>query len=366
MNKKILVFVIGMTPAIITETIYALAIQNAKWIPDEVLVFTTGYGLAQIKCRLLDSGVFSQLCQDLAVDIDFKISDVRVVEVNNHKLDDIRSVEDNTLFADFITFELYQLCKNNNTQIYVSLAGGRKTMGYYIGYALSLFGRQQDKLMHILVNEPFDKVYDFYYPTKKEQYYQIGSNHICSSQAKIELADIPFVRMRYSLPKELLQGKISFSQAVVTLQTAMSSNINRLVVDCVNKTIICNNKHIKLSAFHLAIYCYFARLQYLGNGYCALKRIDIVLLLELFASCLKNGKNNARFAQISATLNGLDFESTIRSAISKVNSKLRQELRHEAVSFQIEAVKKTDTKIKQYGIKINPEHIIILMMEKLC
>lgn len=39
-------------------------------------------------------------------------------------------------------------------------------MGFYIGYALSLFGRPQDKLSHVLVEEAFEQNREFFYPPK--------------------------------------------------------------------------------------------------------------------------------------------------------------------------------------------------------
>jgi CRISPR-associated protein (TIGR02584 family) len=52
--------------------------------------------------------------------------------------------------------------------LHVSIAGGRKTMGFYAGYALSLYGRAQDRMSHVLVDEKFEKGINFYYPSKNE------------------------------------------------------------------------------------------------------------------------------------------------------------------------------------------------------
>lgn len=38
-------------------------------------------------------------------------------------------------------------------------------MGFALGYAMSLFGRPQDCLSHVLVSDPYERVPDFYYPT---------------------------------------------------------------------------------------------------------------------------------------------------------------------------------------------------------
>jgi CRISPR-associated protein (TIGR02584 family) len=52
MSKNILLLVTGGTPQIITETIWALACDpqhNEQWIPDEVHIISTRYGLNKSK-----------------------------------------------------------------------------------------------------------------------------------------------------------------------------------------------------------------------------------------------------------------------------------------------------------------------------
>ena len=58
---------------------------------------------------------------------------------------------------------------DDDTQLMVSIAGGRKTMGYYAGYALTLFGRHQDQLSHVLVSEEFEGNRDFFFPTRQTE-----------------------------------------------------------------------------------------------------------------------------------------------------------------------------------------------------
>ncbi len=64
MVKNVLFLVTGMTPQIITETVWALACDpnnEEKWIPDEIHVLSTQDGLTQIKSRLLAAEIFNQL-----------------------------------------------------------------------------------------------------------------------------------------------------------------------------------------------------------------------------------------------------------------------------------------------------------------
>lgn len=78
-----------------------------------------------------------------------------------------------------------------------NLADGRKSMGFYIGYALSLFGRRQDRMSHILVEETFETHPEFFYPPKKPHFLNTRPYGMAdASKAQVMLAEIPFVRMR--------------------------------------------------------------------------------------------------------------------------------------------------------------------------
>ncbi|MDD2761211.1 MAG: CRISPR-associated ring nuclease, partial [Methylomonas sp.] len=55
--KRILLAVSGMSPQIVTETVYALAvIQAAPFVPTEIHLITTQSGARQAKLRLLAEG----------------------------------------------------------------------------------------------------------------------------------------------------------------------------------------------------------------------------------------------------------------------------------------------------------------------
>ena len=67
MQKNILFLVTGMTPQIVTETLYALAADpevSEKWVPTEIHVLTTAKGKIQIRSRLFNDGIFAQFLKD--------------------------------------------------------------------------------------------------------------------------------------------------------------------------------------------------------------------------------------------------------------------------------------------------------------
>ncbi len=65
--KNILITVTGMSPAIITETVYSLARESPIMIPDKIIAITTTSGKACIVKELFESNVWSQMLKDLKV-----------------------------------------------------------------------------------------------------------------------------------------------------------------------------------------------------------------------------------------------------------------------------------------------------------
>ncbi|QMT31185.1 CRISPR-associated ring nuclease [Alysiella filiformis] len=64
MKQKILVAVTGMTPQIVTETVYALH-KNHNWLPEKIIVLTTLEGKKRIVEQLLgEKGYFTRLLED--------------------------------------------------------------------------------------------------------------------------------------------------------------------------------------------------------------------------------------------------------------------------------------------------------------
>ena len=84
-------------------------------------------------------------------------------------LSDIRNAADNEAIADAITAVVRELTADADCAVHASIAGGRKTMGFYLGYALSLLGRSQDRLSHVLISSPFESNPEFFYPTPSPQ-----------------------------------------------------------------------------------------------------------------------------------------------------------------------------------------------------
>ena len=283
-KRKILVAVTGMSPQIVTETVYALHAQQ-NWQPDEIHVLTTQIGYDNITKALLgENGFFGRLCQEYELSaIQFDEQNIHVIcDAEGKKLADIRTPEENNLAADMIVNFIRKLCADENTELHVSIAGGRKSMGFYIGYALSLFGRPQDKLSHVLVEEAFEQNREFFYPPKTKTTLNTDRYGMKdAAQAQVMLAEIPFVRMSYGIPN-LTHDNVNYSSAVQLLQNSLqSNNIILNVKECTIQIGSSSPVKIKEKRF-FCTYVTLAELHKQGRN----------VQLKNQATCYDNIKNN--------------------------------------------------------------------------
>lgn len=233
--RRILLMVTGRSPQVVTETLYALCReQDPPFVPTEVRIVTTSEGAQDARLSLLseDPGWFGRLRRDWDLpEIRFGPEQIQMLtDGEGRPLADIRTRADNDQAADVIVDTVRRITDDDQCALHVSLAGGRKTMGYFLGYALSLYGRPQDRLSHVLVSPPFESNRDFFYPTPSPRV--IYTVHAVPAQqrpldardGRVTLADIPFVRLRDHLPghlKVLESGLMSFSEVVATTQQAL-------------------------------------------------------------------------------------------------------------------------------------------------
>jgi len=131
-------------------------------------------------------------------------------------------------------------------------------MGFYLGYALSLFGRPQDRLSHVLVSEPFEGNWDFFYPTPYDRVIETGEKKLANTaEARVSLAEIPFVSLRHGLPEALLEGSATFGSTVAAARRALGPP--ELVIDQASKSVRAGGEVLALAPFELAFLSWFAR-----------------------------------------------------------------------------------------------------------
>ncbi|AVO49258.1 TIGR02584 family CRISPR-associated protein [Melaminivora suipulveris] len=274
MPRRILLAVTGLSPQVLTETLYALAVAPepgaAPFVPTEIHLLTTDSGARLARTALLhpDGGQFHALLADYPTlgRPAFGEQHIHVIhDAAGQPLADIRTPEENACAADSITALMAELTRDEHAALHVSIAGGRKTMGFYLGYAFSLFARPQDELSHVLVSSPFENHPEFFYPpaTARRLAARDGQ-HLDTADARITLARIPVVRLRHGQPQALLQRRASFGETVAAIQQSLEPA--RLVIELRQRRVQCGDTLVPLPPAQLAWLAWWARQSLAGRG----------------------------------------------------------------------------------------------------
>lgn len=341
--RKILLCVTGLSPQIVTETLYALAVgRQQPFIPDEIHLLTTVEGAQRARLSLLseEPGWFYKLCSDFDLpDITFNDQTIRVIGDNEGTpLTDIRHPDDNRCAADTITNTVRQLTADDNTMLHVSIAGGRKTMGFYLGYALSLYGRPQDELSHVLVSEEFESSWNFFYPTPYSQVIEVRNKKLAdTSTAVVTLAEIPFVSLRQGLPESLISGKATFSEVVSAAQQSLMPAKLQLLLS--PRQLVCGQVTVTLPPVQFAFYQLFVE-DRLARGQGLHWATNTTLsssLLEHYASMM--GEHSGGYERLEKSQQQGMSKEYFEQIVSKINRQLKDQLAMASKHYEIARVK---------------------------
>src|SRR5579885_2566058 len=169
--RDVLVAVCGLTPQVVTETLWALHHRTPPIHPAEVWILTTERG--RRKCRealLAPSGAVARYVREYRPRPGPRCGPAQVIVLkgaDGRPLDDVRSERDSRAIADQLAEFLRRQTERVHTRLHCSVAGGRKTMGVLLAAALQLYGRPEDRLYHVLVTPEFESLAAFYFPPKE-------------------------------------------------------------------------------------------------------------------------------------------------------------------------------------------------------
>lgn len=338
--RRILVCVTGLSPQIVTETVYALAVEThgrPPFVPTEVHLISTVTGAEQARLALLapDRDQFGRLCQDYSlVGIDFSDQRIEVIRDNSgHAIEDIRTPQDNEAAADTITRHIARVTGDDQAAVHVSIAGGRKSMGFFAGYALSLFGRPQDRLSHVLVSPPFESHRDFYYkPPVPVTLSGADGLEMSTDKASIHLAEIPFVPLRYGLHGPLLSRQCGYAETVRAWRQRTRDGDLRL--DTRRARVSWNGEVLKLRPAQMAVLVWLAcrRIDGVDDGWIGRREIAYERRVQLeFIDCVRKrfgegshacGVVEESFAHVGANDDKLGW---IGPHISRINAAITRE-----------------------------------------
>ena len=270
--RRVLLAVIGLTPQVLTETLWCLVRRAPPFVPTALRVLTTSEGATRLWLTLGAEGNarLQALADDLARPELAELLTRDAVDIatdpTGRPLDDIRTPDDHLAIADRLTRTVREITADPDTALHVSIAGGRKTMGFLAGYVLSLFARPQDRLSHVLVDRPFESHPQFFFPPARPEVLIVppDGRPVRTDAAAVTLAEIPFVRLRDGLPDDLLSSGASYVDAVAAAQAGVDEP--ELVLDVAGRKARAAGREIRLPPLQLAFLLAMARRRIGGDA----------------------------------------------------------------------------------------------------
>jgi CRISPR-associated protein (TIGR02584 family) len=257
-NNNILICVSGLTPQIVTETLFCLAVKDKITI-NEIYVITTKRGREVILGKDAHPATpktslkteIENLCKKYKIKKPlFQENDSHIIVAKEEsiELSDIRSDKDNILFPNKVCSFIREKTIDPKNILHCSITGGRKSMSVHLANALALFAREDDRLVHVLTKE--ENEFKGFYPANKKE------------AKDLQLSQIPFVRLRSLLSHEIKGEKLielNFDEIVSYTQAQLKiiSDKNLLVCDFDKRELRYCLETISFEPLEFLIYYFF-------------------------------------------------------------------------------------------------------------
>ena len=250
--KEILVISVGTTPQVITEALYHYYSTTPGWAFEEIKVLTTTQGEKTIIEALFKESRLNALETALGIpkgEIPFTKKDIMIVkDVDGNALDDIRGSENNSAIMGLVFQVLEEITNDDNTRLTATVAGGRKTMSVALGLGMNLYAREQDSLIHIMVDDSLFNNRDWFFPDDPSD-----------PKQRIEVGEIPFIRLNDEATRRM---DVSNPDRVLEIaQTRIDNSLQSPEIRIRKAEIICGDQHYKLSPSEIRLLRYFLKIK---------------------------------------------------------------------------------------------------------
>ena len=326
----VLIAGMGTSPAVLTETVWALAHQKKLVVPDEIVVLTTKPGKDALRTAVMSGGpsVWERLKaalrkEKIAIDgkLVFGDTSIRVMpDESGNEIVDLRTGADNLRAADFMLGELRKYTEDTETTILCSIAGGRKTMSALLFSCMTLLGREQDKVYHVLLPPVFEQGVEppFFFPEPGVTYTaKATGKKYKANKVQSELFEVPFVRMRGWYQEKFKNIPPSYRTLISKVQTVAPPAVAypEIEIDAWNGVVWLNGHIVSMSKP-----C-FAMLMLLADG-CPAKDLHGKLL------ALHKQTGAAKCDWLASFQEGSRFaDENCPEDVYKVQSELRKKLK---------------------------------------
>jgi CRISPR-associated protein (TIGR02584 family) len=265
--KNMLLAITGLSPQVITETLYALNQMNRP--VHAIHVITTRQGKDRLLAELLDGGNgpyyrYLDMYGVPAEGMDFGPGNIHVVRnTSGAEIDDIIDESDNAQMLGLCMEMTFQLTRDSESAVFFSIAGGRKTMGACLTLAAQMYGRPQDRLYHVLVSPEFESNRRFFFPPLESEKIELrgptGEPYYKETKyARINLVHMPFFSIRSQLSPEILDQPRDPATLMLSL---IRETPERLVVNLNEGKVRYLGAELDMMPSRLALYGFFALLK---------------------------------------------------------------------------------------------------------
>ena len=263
--NTVLLAVCGLSPQVITETLFALH-QQGRQI-DAIRVLTTRAGKDACVAGLFRAGDghYYRYLDEYGLPrdaIDFAPRHLLAVLADDGtEIDDITNEYDSERFLRLCMEETFALTHDCEQRVLFSIAGGRKTMGACLSLAAQCYARTQDRIYHVLVQPgEFESCRDFYYPPRAPCTVAVLNRerrlcHMSTAEAQISLVPMPFFPLRRQLTPQMLRRPESPAALMLSL---VREERPRLTIDLAQRKICWKDIECDLTPSLLAVYAVLA------------------------------------------------------------------------------------------------------------
>ena len=154
----VLACAVGLTPQIVTESIWALAVAGPPpWSPDRLAIITTGSGARLVHETLLhpQRGAIAKLGYAYGRPDIARLAghaDIQVIRRHRFVVEDVTDTESASATDEAAYEFIREITSPATSELCLVIAGGRKSLSVALGIAMSLCGRACDQLLHVLVD----------------------------------------------------------------------------------------------------------------------------------------------------------------------------------------------------------------------
>lgn len=304
-KKNIVLALCGYHPQIITEFLFCLVLRQNLEL-SSLRILTTDECAVGLVDRLNSEFRQMELIYSVSLPI-LSSADIIIIDSDISNPQCYHSTK-NTIFE-----LIGNLSEGDDSVLHLLISGGFKTMSADAAVAMSIYGRLDDKMYHILCDKEFAESKK-YFPTDHTE------------ATMLNLIEMPFIRLR---PKIGLNPKNDYSYDAIIKHTQnkidIMPDVHSLEILESMRRIKIGEKEIELAPVQFAVYLFFARQDGFIRGGKNFTEENSQQIWTIYDRIATSAGQKSRVASSSISSQGFGFEY-VQKSISLIAQRIRAEL----------------------------------------